>query len=74
MLKDSRAFLEPQKNSDSYYKVTVYDDKSVELKLADCSRSITWYFGKPGERRAIAKISKIKTIVDRIYAHLTQTE
>ena len=75
-LNSQRFFLESQKDSDSYIKIEVSTDKwnkgDTDLKLADCYRSINWHFGKPGDKRAIAKITKVKQAVDKIYNYLTQ--
>lgn len=72
-MKNIRKFLET--DADSYIKVDIgkasYDKDEVTVKLADCNRSITWYFGPPGNKKAIAKITVIKNIVDKIYNHLT---
>lgn len=72
-LKEERKFLEQE--SDSYYHIQVEDDfgsKYVYLKLADCNRNISWAFGKPGNVRAIAKITAVKAMVDKVHAYLTQ--
>lgn len=75
-LRSTRKWLEKQGLSDSYAQLTVNTDSwskgEVTLKLADCNRSIEWYFGKPGDKRAIAKIIVVKNLVDRIYDYLTQ--
>lgn len=78
MLKSKRAFLEPGRESDSYYSLTVNVDPadaewdgSTDLKLTDCSRTINWHFGVPGDKRAIRKITVVKKLVDSIYEHLT---
>lgn len=70
-MKSKRTFLENQKPSDSYAKVDISEGGYCSLKLADCVRSIEWNFGTPGDKRAIAKITKIKKLVDEVYAHLT---
>lgn len=75
-LKSERKFLEPFKESDSYYRITVgtgkYEEGEVDIKLADCYRTINWNFGKPGDKRAIAKITVVKQMVDKVYDFLTQ--
>jgi hypothetical protein len=72
MLKSKREFLEPLKDSDSYYRIIVDPDTGdVDLKLADCDRRIWYYFGKPGNKRAVAKIKKLKAAIDAIHDHLT---
>jgi hypothetical protein len=71
MLKSKREFLEPLKHSDSYYRICVdVDSGEVDLKLSDCDRRIWFYFGKPGNKRAIAKIKRLKTVIDSIHDHL----
>jgi hypothetical protein len=40
------------------------------LKLSDCDRRIWLYFGKPGNKRAIAKIKKLKACIDSIHDYL----
>ena len=74
MLKSSRGFIDSLANADSYYHLTVYDNGSVDLKLADCFRSINWGFGEPGDKRSIKKIERIKSVVDALHAHLTKAE
>lgn len=75
-LKSFRTFLEPQEESDSYIRVTVsresWENGDVSLKLTDCDRRIMWHFGPPGNPRAVAKITKLKEIVDKVYDYLTQ--
>jgi len=71
-LKSERGFLESQAHSDSYYRIAVDSDTGdVDLKLSDCDRRIWYYFGRPGNRRAIAKIKKLKRVIDAIHDHLT---
>jgi hypothetical protein len=71
-MKDKRIFLESSKLSDSYIHIILDEDtKSLDLKLADCDRRIWWYFGKPGDKRAIAKIAAVKKIIDEVHAFLT---
>jgi type IV secretory pathway ATPase VirB11/archaellum biosynthesis ATPase len=70
-MKDKREFLEPLKHSDSYYRIHVDDDtRELELKLSDCDRRIWLYFGKPGNKRAIAKIKRLKACIDSIHDYL----
>lgn len=72
-MKSKRSFLEPLKQSDSYVRVIVDEDSGyLELKLADCDRRIWWYFGKPGDKRAIRKIKAVKKIIDEVYEYLTK--
>lgn len=72
MMKQKRVFLEPLTESDSYVRVIVdQDNGSVDLKLADCDRRIWWYFGKPGDKKAIRKIKVVKAIIDEVYEYLT---
>lgn len=71
-MKESRTFLEPLSESDSYIRVHVDEHGAVYLKLSDCDRRIWWTFGKPGEKRAIAKIRKVKAIVDSLHDHLVK--
>jgi hypothetical protein len=47
------------------------DTGGVDLKLADCDRRIWWYFGKPGDKRAIRKIKAVKKIIDEVHEYLT---
>lgn len=71
-LKHKREFLEPLKHSDSYYRIYVDEDTgAVDLKLSDCDRRIWFNFGKPGDKRAIAKIKRLKALMDSIHDHLT---
>lgn len=70
-MKDKRVFLESLKHSDSYIRVSVGDNGDLDIKLSDCDRRIWWYFGKPGDRRAIAKIRAVKAIFDEVHDHLT---
>lgn len=71
-MKTHREFLERTTLSDSYFVVEVDKDSGhVSLKLTDCDRRIWWSFGKPGDKRAIAKIKKIKRMVDRVHDYLT---
>lgn len=72
-MKDKRIFLESPKHSDSYVRVDIDDDTGdVNLKLADCDRRIWWYFGKPGNKRAIRKIKVVKAIIDEVHDHLVK--
>lgn len=69
-LKSKRDWLEKQEQSGSYYALTVSRNEHVELTLADCHRTITWSFGRPNSKRAVAKIKKVKALVDEMYTHL----
>lgn len=76
MAKATRVWLEGPDDADSYIKLTKEDyDGRVELKLADCYRSISWSFGsaetkdKKALKRSQAKIAKIKAVIDEIYKH-----
>jgi hypothetical protein len=70
-MKEKRVFLEPIKHSDSYVRVAIdVDTGGVDLKLADCDRRIWWYFGKPGDKRAIRKIKAVKKIIDEVHEYL----
>lgn len=72
-MKAKRVFLEPLKQSDSYVRVCVDEDTGqVDLKLSDCDRRIWWYFGKPGDKRAIRKIKAVKKIIDEVHEYLTK--
>ena len=72
-MKNKRVFLEPLKHSDSYIRVSVDDDNgSLDIKLSDCDRRIWWYFGRPGDKRAIAKIKAVKAIFDEAHDYLTK--
>jgi len=71
-MKGKRVFLEPPSRSDSYMHVVIDEDsKSIDIKLSDCDRRIWWSFGKPGDKRAIAKIKVVKGLIDEVYEHLT---
>ena len=71
-MKNKRVFLESMKHSDSYIRVCIDEDTGgLDLKLSDCDRRIWWYFGKPGDKRAIGKIKAVKAIIDEAYEHLT---
>lgn len=71
-MKSKRFFLEAFKHSDSYIRVDVSaDNGELCLKLSDCDRRIWWNFGKPGDKRSIAKIKTIKACFDEIHAYLT---
>lgn len=71
-IASKRLFLEPLTESDSYITLNVWDGGHVELKLADCHRSINWSFGGPGQKRGIRKIKKIKALIDEVHAYLTE--
>ena len=72
-MKEKRVFLEPVTESDSYVRVIVdKDTRGVDLKLSDCDRRIWWYFGKPGDKRAIRKIKAVKKIIDEVHEYLTK--
>jgi hypothetical protein len=72
-MKNKRVFLESLKQSDSYIRVSIDDDNGeLDLKLSDCDRRIWWYFGKPGDKRAIRKMKVVKSIIDEAYEHLTK--
>ena len=73
-MKSKRGFLEPVNGANSWYKVQVNKHDGVELTLADCTRNISWWFGQPGSKEAIAKITKVKALVDEVYDHLLQRE
>lgn len=71
-MKSKRLFIEPRNRSDSYVHVLIEEDSnSVDIKLSDCDRRIWWSFGKPGDKRAIAKITVVKKLIDEVYEHLT---
>lgn len=71
-LKTTRDFLEHPRFSDSYTRIWVdEEDGSAELKVSDCDRRVNLYFGKPGNKRAIAKITKLKRVVDSLHDYLT---
>jgi hypothetical protein len=70
-MKEKRLFLEPAKHSDSYVRVIIDADSGyLEMKLTDCDRRIWWDFGKPGDKRAVRKIRRLKSIIDEVYEHL----
>lgn len=72
-MKSKRLFLESMKHSDSYIRASIDDDTGeLDLKLSDCDRRICWYFGKPGNKRAIRKMKVVKSIIDEAYEHLTK--
>lgn len=70
-LKSKRGFIEPQKFSNSNYKLDVEEWCGVSLTLGDCNRTITWEFGKPTDKdkRGKKKIATIKKLIDEIYGH-----
>jgi len=71
-MKDKRIFIESLRHSDSYIRVSIDSDTGgLDLKLSDCDRRIWWHFGKPGDKRAIAKIKAVKSLIDEIHAYLT---
>lgn len=65
-------FIDDQSISGSY--IIWRDDGlpygGVDMKLADCSRTIGWEFGQPGEKRGKKKIAAIKKIIDEVYDYL----
>lgn len=72
-MRTHRIFLEHTEQSDSYIVVCVdKDNQHVSLKLTDCDRRIWWQFGRPGDKRAIRKIAKVKKIVDQLHAFLSK--
>lgn len=72
-MKEKRVFLESLKNSDSYVRVSIdAHTGDLDLKLSDCDRRIWWSFGRPGDKRAVAKIKKLKAIIDEVHEHLTK--
>jgi hypothetical protein len=72
-MKDKRVFLESARHSDSYVRVCIDEDTgNLDLKLSDCDRRIWWYFGKPGDKRAVRKIKLLKAIVDEVHGHLVK--
>lgn len=72
-MKDKRVFLEPLSQSDSYVRIAIDEDTGeLNLKLSDCDRRIWWYFGKPGSKRAIRKISAVKALIDEVHDYLTK--
>lgn len=73
-LKSYRKFIEPVTESDSYIKISVTRWDGVNLKLASCDRIIEWHFGKPGDRRAKAKIKNVKKMIDEVYAYLHEED
>lgn len=73
-MKEKRIFLEHLTSSDSYIRVCIQDDGNLDLKLSDCDRRIWWHFGRPGNKKAIAKITKVKKIIDEVYNHLTNVD
>jgi hypothetical protein len=71
-MKSKRIWLEDQRHSNSAVIVTALASGWVDLILKDCSRTVSWEFGSPGDRRAVAKIKKLKAIVDEVHEHLTK--
>ncbi len=71
-MKSKRVWLDKDSSdSDSYVRVSL--DKSgnwLSIKLADCNRTIEWSFGVVGSKKAKAKITVLKKIVDEVYHHL----
>ena len=71
-LKNQRAWLERQGLSNSFYELDVDNyDGDVSLTLGDCNRRITWSFGSHGSDRGIAKVKKVKAVIDSIHDYLT---
>lgn len=62
-------------HSGSSYSITVgkgeYNKGELDATFTDCNRRITWYFGKPGNKRGVAKITAVKKLIDEIYEHMT---
>lgn len=61
----------------SSYSITIgkgeFNKGELDATFTDCSRRITWYFGKPGNKQGVAKITLIKKLVDEMYEHMTTT-
>lgn len=78
-LKTKRDFLENPKHSNSWYKLDFdsYDNDLI-LTLADCNRTITWYFGSPnskaGRKRGKAKSKKMLKVFQEIYDYYHNKE
>lgn len=71
-MKTTRLWLTKPEDSDSSITVTVSKD-NLDLKLRDCSRSIEWVFScysKSRLKHSLAKIRKIKAVIDEIEKHL----
>lgn len=71
-LKTKREFLEKPEHSNSWYKLDVDTyEKDLIVTLADCNRSITWYFGSPnnkaGRKRGKAKSKKMLKVFQQVY-------
>lgn len=71
-----RTFLESKgSGTDSYIKVTVYDDNDINLKIADCARSVSLGFGfgeYDGRTKATAlrKLDKMEKALRIIREHI----
>lgn len=81
-LKSWREWLTPLEDSDSYIKVSVDKPErmfnstggDLTIKFSDCGRKIEWYFGRPGDKKAMAKIAKVKAAIDKVYNYLHEKE
>lgn len=83
-LKSKRGWLEAGNTTDgefhsgSSYTIVVgkanYNKGELTTTFTDCNRAITWYFGKPGNKQGVAKITTIKKLVDELYEHMTSVE
>lgn len=70
-LKRYRTFLTSPDEADSY--ITVSEDYGINLKIADCSRSVGLYFNKdtPIEsRKSLRKLEKIEKVLMMIRENL----
>ena len=65
-------WIDEQSSSGSYiiYQDDGHNFGGVEMKLADCSRTVSWEFGTPGDKRGKKKIAAIKKIIDEMYNYL----
>ena len=71
-MKTKREWLEKPEESNSWYKIAFdeYDGGAIDLTLADCNRSITWYFGgkrHKGGKRGKAKSAKLLKLAQQVY-------
>lgn len=73
-IKTTREFLEAPRFSDSYTRIWIDENGDADLKISDCDRRVLLYFGRPGNKRAVAKITKLKRVVDSLHDYLTKKD
>ena len=80
-LKSKRGWLEAGNTeeggfySGSSYTIVVgkgeYNKGELDVSFTDCNRKINWFFGKPGNKKGVAKITRLKKLVDEMYDYMT---